>query len=172
LDRTKVIAAVLGGVVLLCILYIGNGLIRGDWLVYSTAPPVFEPRHTVVYCTNKLCKASSFVYNWNGRDIRPWQCPVCGKETLYPAVKCDECGAIHPNKGELPKCPRCGSTEFHPVTPDELADLPPEDRQKWMDPELAKALADRPELIQGDPYGQEKATESNAPDERHHPPKE
>ncbi len=56
----------------------------------------------------------------------PIKCPKCGKKTAYRAVKCLDCGTIftiHPPKPgempspemEMPKCPKCGSTNIGPV---------------------------------------------------------
>ena len=58
--------------------------------------------------------------------ILPIKCPKCGKRTAYRAMKCLACGevfTIHPPKPgempspemEMPKCPKCGSTNLGPV---------------------------------------------------------
>jgi hypothetical protein len=131
-------------------------------------PPTFDDRDIVVYCDNNLCKAASFVWHWDGSDLEPYVCPFCGQKTLFRAFECSDCGAVYGGPGDRPGCPTpdCPNADPLPIDPKELDSIPPELRQKWLDPLMKEGLKQQPELIQGGPDMPEKATEWRAPEDR------
>ncbi|GMV97117.1 MAG: hypothetical protein AMXMBFR83_14760 [Phycisphaerae bacterium] len=49
----------------------------------------------------------------------PLKCPACGQETVWPAVRCADCGTVwacdrrkYRAEGKDPYCPKCRSTQL------------------------------------------------------------
>ncbi len=68
-----------------------------------------------------MCGSCGKTYNSTEHDY-PLACPDCGKREVYPAYKCEECGALFNRKQASPdgdsahlQCPECGSEAVHPV---------------------------------------------------------